>query len=536
MSRACRGGQPFRLIFLLAVMTGVLSAFLDNLTAILLVVPISLQLSRLLGIPVVPLVLVQVMASNIGGTATLIGDPPNIMIGTHVEELSFLDFIVNLGPVAAVTLLMTTLLLYVFYRRSLDAAPDARERVAALDPRGAEAGATGPDPRVLGGTIVGFFLHAPLHVEPVVVAMTGATAMLLVAGRELEWALERVEWGTIFFFLGLFIMVGALEEQGVIAKHRRRVRRRHRRLEDRRSARHPVGCCSRVGPRRQHPLHGRDDPGRRRAPDGRVRRCDLVGARARRVLRRQRDADRGGRQRRGRLRTRAERDADLVPALSRGWAADHVRLARDRDRLPGRRSSCETVTTMNAAGVQMTRGSLYQRVFLLNAAIFVVATLVLVITPATISFPVELTEAIVLVVGLGAILVLNAFALRTAFAPLDRLMRLMREVDPQRPGERLEVAGPPEVRELVVVFNDMLDRLEHERRESGRRALAAQEGERWRVAQELHDDVGQVLTGVLLRLESLARQAPHRAPRRTCGRRRRQPVTRSSGSASSCDS
>jgi len=156
----------------------------------------------------------------------------------------------------------------------------------------------------------------------------------------------------------------------------------------------------------------------------------------------------------------------------------------------------------------MKRGRLYQRVFLINAAIFVVATLVLVITPATISFPVELTEAIVLVAGLTAILVLNAFALRAAFAPLERLMRLMREVDPHRPSVRLEATGPQEVRELVVVFNAMLDRLEHERRESGRRALAAQEGERWRVAQELHDDIGQILTGVLLRLESLAKQSP----------------------------
>ena len=158
--------------------------------------------------------------------------------------------------------------------------------------------------------------------------------------------------------------------------------------------------------------------------------------------------------------------------------------------------------------MKMQRGSLYQRVFLVNAAILVVATLVVAITPATVSFPVELTEAIVLAAGLVAILVLNAFALRAAFAPLERLTRSMRDVDPYRPGERLEATGPHEVRELVVVFNDMLDRLEGERRESGRRALAAQEGERWRVAQELHDDVGQALTGVLLRLESLAREAP----------------------------
>jgi Na+/H+ antiporter NhaD/arsenite permease-like protein len=213
------GGRPFRLIVLLALMTGVLSAFLDNLTAILLVVPISLQLSRLLGLPVVPLVLVQVMASNIGGTATLIGDPPNIMIGTHVQELSFLDFIVTLGPVAAVTLLVTTVLLYAFYRRSLRATADAQERVAELDPRAElQSERLLPILTVLVGTIVGFFLHAPLHVEPVVVAMTGATAMLLVAGRELEWALERVEWGTIFFFIGLFIMVGALQERGIIGR------------------------------------------------------------------------------------------------------------------------------------------------------------------------------------------------------------------------------------------------------------------------------------------------------------------------------
>jgi two-component system sensor histidine kinase UhpB len=158
--------------------------------------------------------------------------------------------------------------------------------------------------------------------------------------------------------------------------------------------------------------------------------------------------------------------------------------------------------------MKIQRGSLFQRVFLLNATVLTVATLAVAITPATVSFPVELTEAIVLVAGLIAILVLNAFALRAAFAPLERLRRSMRDVDPYRPGKRLEATGPQEIRELVDVFNDMLDRLEGERRESGRQALAAQEGERWRVAQELHDDVGQALTGILLRLEALARQAP----------------------------
>jgi Na+/H+ antiporter NhaD/arsenite permease-like protein len=210
-------GQPFRLVLLLALLSGVLSAFLDNLTAVLLVVPISLQLSRLLGVPVVPLVLLQVMASNIGGTATLIGDPPNIMIGTHVEELSFVDFIVNLGPVAAVSLLVVTLFLYATNRRALKAAGEKSAEVKALVPRDAlQQDGLGRVLVVLGGTILGFFLHAPLHVEPVVVAMTGATVMLIVTKHELEWALERVEWATIFFFVGLFVMVGALEEQGVI--------------------------------------------------------------------------------------------------------------------------------------------------------------------------------------------------------------------------------------------------------------------------------------------------------------------------------
>ena len=159
----------------------------------------------------------------------------------------------------------------------------------------------------------------------------------------------------------------------------------------------------------------------------------------------------------------------------------------------------------------MTRspgGSLYQRVFVVNAVILVVATLAVAITPATVSFPVELTGAIVLATGLVAILVLNAFALRAALAPLERMRRSMRAVDPYRPSERLKATGPHEVRELVLVFNEMMDRLEGERRESARRALAAQEGERWRVAQELHDDVGQALTGVLLRLASLARRSP----------------------------
>jgi Na+/H+ antiporter NhaD/arsenite permease-like protein len=212
------GGRPMRLVFLLAGVTGVMSAFLDNLTAILLVVPITLLLADLLKVSPIPLVLVEVLASNIGGTATLIGDPPNIMIGTARPELGFIDFIVNLAPVSFVTLAVVTAGLALAFRKQLVIEPERALEVAKLDPAADMRGApyVKRSLAVLLGTIVGFFLHAPLHLEPAVVALTGATVMLLVAADDVENALERVEWATIFFFIGLFVMVGGLEERGVI--------------------------------------------------------------------------------------------------------------------------------------------------------------------------------------------------------------------------------------------------------------------------------------------------------------------------------
>jgi Na+/H+ antiporter NhaD/arsenite permease-like protein len=212
-------GRPMRLVFLLAGVTGVMSAFLDNLTAILLVVPITLLLADLLRVSPVPLVLVEVLASNIGGTATLIGDPPNIMIGTHRAELTFLDFIVNLAPVAVVTLAVVTAGLALVFRAQLRIAPERAVEIARLDPARdmRESKYVKRSLAVLVGTILAFFLHTLLHVEPAVVAIGGATVMLLVAADDVEDALERVEWSTIFFFLGLFVMVGGLEHRGVIA-------------------------------------------------------------------------------------------------------------------------------------------------------------------------------------------------------------------------------------------------------------------------------------------------------------------------------
>ena len=148
------------------------------------------------------------------------------------------------------------------------------------------------------------------------------------------------------------------------------------------------------------------------------------------------------------------------------------------------------------------------RIFAVNAVLLIVAAVALALSPATVSFPIALTEGIVLAAGLVAILIVNLLLVRRSFAPLERLTRLMRSVDLLTPGQRLEVTGPQEVRELGAVFNEMLERLEQERHESGWDALKAQEAERKRVAQELHDEVGQALTAVMLQIGRLAKKAP----------------------------
>lgn len=153
--------------------------------------------------------------------------------------------------------------------------------------------------------------------------------------------------------------------------------------------------------------------------------------------------------------------------------------------------------------------SLFWRVFGINAAVLVIAALLLVLTPATVSAEVRVVEILVLAGGVAAALGVNLVLMRRAFGPLERLTQLMRRVDPMRPGRRVDADGTlPEVAALSNAFNDMLERLEVERRDSGRRALAAQEDERRRVARELHDEVGQTLTGVVLQLETLARHSP----------------------------
>jgi Na+/H+ antiporter NhaD/arsenite permease-like protein len=212
-------GRPLGVVIALAGATALLSAFLDNLTTVLLMVPITFLLADTLDVDPLPLVLIEIIASNIGGTATLIGDPPNILIA-GATGLSFIEFVVNLAPIAFIAFAAVTGMLYVWFRPRLQISPEARKRVMELDARKA---IEDPDELkralpVLIGTILLFFVHKPLHLEPATVALMGATVMLLVSSQSVEAALSGIEWATLFFFIGLFVMVGALEETGAIGE------------------------------------------------------------------------------------------------------------------------------------------------------------------------------------------------------------------------------------------------------------------------------------------------------------------------------
>jgi Na+/H+ antiporter NhaD/arsenite permease-like protein len=210
-------GRPLGVVLALALTTAVLSAFLDNLTTILLVVPITFLLADALDVDPIPLIVIEIIASNIGGTATLIGDPPNIIIA-GATGLTFGEFLTNLAPIAAVSFVVVTFILYLAYRSRLQIDPRARARLLALDPRRSiedseELLRTLP---ILLLTILVFFVHRPLGLEPATVALVGASVMLVCTQQPVERALAGIEWPTLFFFIGLFVMVGALEETGAI--------------------------------------------------------------------------------------------------------------------------------------------------------------------------------------------------------------------------------------------------------------------------------------------------------------------------------
>lgn len=210
-------GEPVRVVLSLACTTALLSAFLDNLTTVLLVVPITFLLADALDIDPIPLIVIEVMASNIGGTGTLIGDPPNIIIA-GATGLTFNEFIVNLAPVVVVTFAVVVTGLYAYYRKRLQIEEKDRALVMELDAAASirdekELRRTVP---VLVLTVLAFFAHQALGLEPATVALTGAAVALLVTTIPLEQALAKIEWPTLFFFVALFVMVGALEETGAI--------------------------------------------------------------------------------------------------------------------------------------------------------------------------------------------------------------------------------------------------------------------------------------------------------------------------------
>lgn len=218
--------QPIGVMIMLSLVTAVFSALLDNVTTVLLIVPVTLLITEELKVKSYPFLLAEILCSNIGGTATLIGDPPNIMIGSSVG-IPFNDFVVNLTPVVLVILAITVVLLYLIWRKDLVASEQARRRVMNFHEREAIK-----DPRllkqslcVLSGVIIGFVLAHSLHLEPATIAMFGAAFLLLLdnyhrnaeeQSHNVHHAFAEAEWVTLIFFLGLFILVHGLESAGVI--------------------------------------------------------------------------------------------------------------------------------------------------------------------------------------------------------------------------------------------------------------------------------------------------------------------------------
>ncbi|KNY27208.1 SLC13 family permease [Pseudobacteroides cellulosolvens] len=210
-------GEPVKIIVLLSIITGILSALLDNVTTVLLILPVTLSIAKDLHINPVPFIIAEIFSSNIGGTATLIGDPPNIMIGSSVK-ISFMDFILNDAPIAIPLLFVTTYLFVLIYRKKLKTTQEAKDKILAMDEYKCIKNhkLLIKSLIVLGLTIIGFLLHGVLHFESATIAITGAVALLLISGLKPEKILHEVEWKTIFFFVGLFIMVGGIKEAGII--------------------------------------------------------------------------------------------------------------------------------------------------------------------------------------------------------------------------------------------------------------------------------------------------------------------------------
>ncbi|GIH79096.1 ArsB/NhaD family transporter [Planobispora longispora] len=212
-------GRPFRLMVLLVLITAGASALLDNVTTVLLIAPVTLLVCERLALPVAPFLIAEAMASNIGGAATLVGDPPNIIIAGR-GGLSFNDFLVHMAPMVIVLMVVFVGLCWVMFGRSFRYDPERAAQIMALDEREAIA-----DRRllwqslaVLALVMAAFVLHPVLHYEPSVVAVLGAGILVAATKVTTEDAIAEVEWPTLTFFAGLFVMVGALVETGVIGQ------------------------------------------------------------------------------------------------------------------------------------------------------------------------------------------------------------------------------------------------------------------------------------------------------------------------------
>ena len=217
--RAARlaGGDPYRILVILSVITAVASAFLDNVTTVVLVGPITLYLAARMGLSPLPFIVSEILASNIGGASTLIGDPPNILIGS-AAGLGFAEFIVHMAPLSVILLILYLIVARWLFGEQLVIDAEQRDSLLALDERRmiSDPGLLRRSLFVLGLTLVGFVLHGVLHLEPATVALTGAIVLMIVAREDPHEVLREVEWPTLFFFIGLFMLVAGVIEIGLI--------------------------------------------------------------------------------------------------------------------------------------------------------------------------------------------------------------------------------------------------------------------------------------------------------------------------------